>query len=193
MYGVNSAGKSSGPDLVVERLFIAVPLTDQARGAIVAGLPPLPGRLVPPQNWHFTLRFLGNTDARRRDTLIATLRDTPLGRNFPIHFDGLGAFPRAKRARIIWLGVTDGARQLVSLAEVVESAVRRSGFGAEERPFKPHLTLTRVEPARAVADVLEAQPPLDVSMPVTEATLVRSSLGAGPAKYEMIAKFLLES
>jgi hypothetical protein len=30
-------------------------------------------------------------------------------------------------------------------------------------------------------------------MPVTEATLVRSSLGAGPAKYEIIGKFLLEN
>lgn len=176
-----------------ERLFIAVPLTEQTRGAIVAGLRPLPGRLVPPHNWHFTLRFLGDTDARHRDAVVATLRDTPLGRKFSIRFAGLGAFPRAKRARIIWLGVTDGARQLVSLAEVVESAVRRSGFAAEERPFKPHLTLSRVEPARAVADVLDAQPALDITMPVTEATLVRSSLGAGPAKYQMIETFLLDS
>ena len=182
----------AGSDAVVERLFIAVPLTEQARGAIVAGLPPLPGRLVPPQNWHFTLRFLGNTEVRRRDALIATLRDTRLGRNFMIRFDGLGAFPRAKRARIIWLGVTDGAQQLVSLAEAVEYAVRRSGFAAEERPFKPHLTLTRIEPARAVADVLNAQPALDVTMSVTEARLVRSLLGSGPAKYEISGKFLLE-
>ena len=176
-----------------ERLFIAVPLTEQARCAIVAGLPPLPGRLVPPQNWHFTLRFLGNADAGRRDALIATLRDTPLGRKFSIRFAGLGAFPRAKRARIIWLGVTDGARRLVALAEIVESAARHSGFAAEERSFKPHLTLTRVEPARAVSDILNAHPPLALTMPVTEATLVRSSLGAGPAKYEILGKFLLQS
>jgi len=45
----------------VERLFIAVPLTEQARDKIAAALPPLPGRRVPPQNWHFTLRFLGDT------------------------------------------------------------------------------------------------------------------------------------
>lgn len=180
-----------GSDAVVERLFIAVPLTEEARGKIAAGVPPLPGRLVPPQNWHFTLRFLGATDARSRDTLIATLRAMQLGKRFSIRFDGLGAFPRVKRARIIWLGVTDGAEQLISLAESVEAAARRSGFAAEERPFKPHLTLTRVEPPRAVSDILSSQPPLAVTMPVTEVALVRSSLGAGPARYEIVERFLL--
>jgi 2'-5' RNA ligase len=175
----------------VERLFIAVPLTEQAREKIAAALPPLPGRRVPPQNWHFTLRFLGDTKPERRDQLASILRRTRLGRNFSIRFDGLGAFPRAKRARIIWLGVTDGARELVSLAEAVESAVRRSDFPAEKRPFKSHLTLSRVEPPRAVADLLSSQPALDVNMPVTEISLVRSSLGAGPAKYEVVEKFLL--
>jgi 2'-5' RNA ligase len=175
----------------VERLFIAVPLTDQARDKIAAALPPLPGRRVPPQNWHFTLRFLGDTERARRDQLAAILRRTRFSRTFSIRFDGLGAFPRAKRARIIWLGVTDGARELVSLAEAVESAVRRSDFPSEKRPFKPHLTLSRVEPPRAIADLLSSQPALDVIMPVTEITLVRSSLGAGPATYEVVETFLL--
>jgi 2'-5' RNA ligase len=180
-----------GSDAVLERLFIAVPLTEEARGKIAAGLPPLPGRVVPAQNWHFTLRFLGDTDARARDALVSTLRATRLGNKFSIRFDGLGAFPRAKRARIIWLGVTDGAQQLISLAESVESAARRSGFAAEARPFKPHLTLTRVEPPRAVNDILNSQPPLAVTMPVAEAALVRSSLGSGPARYEIVERFSL--
>jgi 2'-5' RNA ligase len=180
-------------DAIVERLFVAVPLTEQARARIAAGLPSLPGRLVPPQNWHFTLRFLGDTDARSRDALIATLRATRLGSKFSIRFDGLGAFPRVKRARIIWLGVTDGAQKLISLAEVVESVARRSGFVAEKRPFKPHLTLTRVEPPRAVTDILNSQPPLAVTMPVTEIALIRSSLGTGPARYEIVETFVLQS
>ncbi len=175
----------------VERLFIAVPLTEQAREKIAAALPPLPGRRVPPQNWHFTLRFLGDTEPARRDQLAVILRRARLGRSFSIRFDGLGAFPRAKRARIIWLGVTDGARELASLAEAVESAVRGSDFLAEKRPFKSHLTLSRVEPPRAVIDLLNAQPALNVTMPVTEIALVRSSLGAGPAKYEVVETFLL--
>src|SRR6266508_1435690 len=138
-----------GSDAAVERLFLAVPLTERARSQIVAALPPLPGRLVPPQNWHFTLRFLGDTDPAMRDAVAAALRTAKLGRQFSIRFSGLGAFPRPKRARIIWLGVNGGASQLTALAETVESTVRHAGFPAEQRPFKPHLTLSRIEPTRS--------------------------------------------
>ena len=181
------------PETASERLFVAVPLTEQARQEIIARLPVLPGRLVPPQNWHFTLRFLGETDAATRDRLIAELLRAPLGSRFAISFGALGAFPRANRARILWLGVDDGAGRLVSIAESVESAVRRAGLPAEERPFKPHLTLSRIEPTRSVADVLTGHPPLQVRMPVTQIALVRSELGKGPAQYQAVETFKLES
>ena len=178
-----------GPEAASERLFVAVPLTEQARQEIIARLPVLPGRIVPPQNWHFTLRFLGATNAATRDRLIAELRRTHLGSRFSISFGALGAFPRANRARILWLGVDEGAGRLVSIAESVESAVRRAGLPAEERPFKPHLTMSRIEPTRSVADVLSSQPPIEVKMPVIAVALVRSQLGKGPAQYQAIEKF----
>jgi len=181
-----------GPDTASQRLFVAVPLTEHARQEIIARLPVLPGRLVPPHNWHFTLRFLGDTDAATRDRLIAALHAARLGSRFSISFGGLGAFPRANRARIIWLGVDEGARRLVSVAESVESAVRRAGLKAEERPFKPHLTLSRIEPTRSVADVVALQAALSVKMPVTEVALVRSQLGKGPAEYQAIEKIELD-
>lgn len=181
-----------GPDAAAERLFVAVPLTEKARQEIIARLPALPGRLVPPQNWHFTLRFLGDSEPRMREQLVAELRKARFGSGFSIRFGGLGAFPRAKRARIVWLGVDDGAERLISVAEAVESAVRRAGFPAEERPFRPHLTLSRIEPTRSVAEVLTGQLPLNIQMPVTEVALVRSELGKGPAQYQTVESFRLE-
>lgn len=181
----------SGAHAAAERLFVAVPLTEHARQEIIARLPVLPGRLVPPQNWHFTLRFLGDTDPRMRDVLLAELGKTRLGPAFSICFGGLGAFPRAKRARIVWLGVDEGARRLISVAESVELVVRRAGFPPEERPFKPHLTLSRIEPTRSVVEVLTAQAPLEVEMPVTELALVRSELSKGPAQYRTIERVQL--
>lgn len=181
----------SGAPAAAERLFVAVALTEQARQEIIARLPVLPGRLVLPQNWHFTLRFLGDTDPRLRDVLVAELGNTRLGSAFSICFGGLGAFPRANRARIVWLGVDEGAQRLISTAESVEKVVRRAGFPAEARPFKPHLTLSRIEPTRSVAEVLVAHAPLEVKMPVTELALVRSELGKGPARYQVIERFKL--
>jgi 2'-5' RNA ligase len=51
-----------------ERLFIGVALSDEARRAIALSLPKiLPGKPVSPENWHFTLRFLGSTRADQRE------------------------------------------------------------------------------------------------------------------------------
>jgi 2'-5' RNA ligase len=151
----------------------------------------LPGRAVLPANWHFTLRFLGSTPPEQRDKLISCLRATSFGGEFTIRFDRLGAFPRVNRARIVWLGVSDGADRLVSLAEKVEAASRRAGFPAESRPFKPHLTLSRVEPPRAVSDIVSRHAQIAASMTVDRVSLIRSILGGGPAKYEIAEDFFL--
>jgi 2'-5' RNA ligase len=181
----------AGSDAETDRLFLAVPLTDEVRNELVTELPPLPGRPVPPRNWHFTLRFLGDTKAHQRDVLTSALRKAPLGAPFSIRFSGLGAFPRPKRARIIWLGVDEGAHELASLAKNVESTVRRAGFPPEQRPFKAHLTISRVEPSQPVIEVLAGRAPLAVEMPVREVCLVRSQLGGGPARYEVLHRFPL--
>ncbi len=84
---------------VAERLFLAVALDDDARHALAARLAAiaddgLPGKVVPPGNWHLTLRFLGPTSEVRRDLLLAALEvglDQP---SFTARLAGLGAFPR---------------------------------------------------------------------------------------------------
>jgi 2'-5' RNA ligase len=174
-----------------ERLFIAVQLTEDTRRKIASGLGQLPGRIAPPENLHFTLRFLGNTSVQDREALVSAIRRTNLGRVFAIRFGSLGAFPRAQRARVLWIGISDGATQLVALAEKIEKAVRQAGFPAESRPFQPHLTLSRIDPPRSVNDLVTEQKSLTVSMKVSEVTLVRSSLGGGPARYEIVEAFPL--
>src|SRR5689334_22186178 len=128
-----------------ERLFIGVPLTEDARASIARLLPKrVPGKPVPPENWHFTLRFLGSTSTEQRDQIIRTLKAATCGPRFNIRFNELGAFPTPARARILWLGVDEGAERMVQLAAIAEAAGRLAGFTAESREFKPHLTLSRI-------------------------------------------------
>jgi 2'-5' RNA ligase len=174
-----------------ERLFIAVALPDEVRHAIAARLLPIPGRLVQQANWHFTLRFLGATSANVRDKLIRELSSISLGSDFRIQFNGIGAFPRAKRARIVWLGVSEGADSLIGLAAKAESAARSAGFAAEGRAFTPHLTLSRIEPPQSMVNVIAAQPSIDIPMDVSEVVLMRSTLGKGPARYDVVERFSL--
>jgi 2'-5' RNA ligase len=140
-----------------QRLFVGVPIAAATRERLVRALPSnLPGKLSPPDNWHFTLRFLGPTAAEQRDRLTAALNATDFGRQFEIHFDKLGAFPNARKARVVWLGVGKGAEALKGVAELVEAAAVKSGFDPERRGFSPHLTLSRLRDPQPVAHLLAA-------------------------------------
>jgi 2'-5' RNA ligase len=178
------------------RLFIGVPLTDEARREIDArlrsALPDgLPGRPVPVANWHLTLRFLGATRGHQLATLREHLRAAELGAAIDVRFGGMGAFSRPRSARVLWVAVTVGADRLRDLARVAEDAARAAGFAPEQKSWKPHLTLSRFQPPRDVTAVIERVPPLDVGMRVADVVLFRSHLGGGPARYEPVERFAL--
>ncbi|MFL5595204.1 MAG: RNA 2',3'-cyclic phosphodiesterase [Gemmatimonadaceae bacterium] len=175
-----------------ERLFIGVPLAEDARAGIIQSLPnKLPGKPVPPENWHFTLRFLGSTSADARDGIVERLRSATCGAPFTVRFHELGAFPNARRARILWLGVDEGAERMIQLAAIAEATARVAGFAPETKQFKPHLTLARIEPPVSVNTLIASKPRFGVRMVVDSIILYRSQLGGGPARYEEVVRIPL--
>lgn len=151
----------------------------------------MPGRVVRPGNWHVTLRFLGDVDAVARDRVIAAIDDTDLGSPFVVRWDRLGAFPRSRRATVLWVGADRGTAELERLAEVVEGAVTTAGFAREERPFRAHLTLSRIRPHQDLTTLLDAMPPMGVATPVDRIVLYQSRLGRGGAQYRELESFPL--
>jgi len=176
-----------------ERMFLAVELDEQVRRLLAAFLDgaDLPGRAVPPRNWHLTLRFLGWTTEVQRDRILQALDDTDLGSPFRVRFAGLGAFPKPRRATVLWLGVRSGVEGLEHLAAAAEEASTAAGFAPEGRPFHPHLTLARVRPAADVTDLVGRFPPFDVFMEVGAVTFYRSRLAPGGATYEVVDRVSL--
>ena len=180
----------------VGRLFVGVPLTEEARreiGRHVRRWMPdrVPGRPVPAASWHLTLRFLGATSADQLADIVRHLRAAKMGEAFDVGFGGLGAFSRPRSARVLWVGVTDGVERMQGLGRIAEDAARAAGFVPEEKSFKPHLTLSRIQPPRDVTRAIQDVPPLDLRMPVREVVIFRSHLGGGPARYEAVERFAL--
>ena len=178
------------------RLFVAVPLTDEARRRVqvhlrAAAPDGVPGRPVPADNWHLTLRFLGASTSAQRGGMARALAAAELGGAFALRFGGLGAFPRPRSARVLWMGITEGVERLQELARVAEQAARENGYDPEEKPYRPHLTLSRIQPNRDVARVIESVPPLELEMPVRDVVIYQSHLGGGPARYEAVERFPL--
>lgn len=149
----------------------------------------IPGKVAPAQNWHLTLRFLGKVDQVTFERFLAGLQQVEDESSFPISVDRFGAFPRAKRATVVWVGVDKGESRLSILNGIAEEAAVSAGLEPEDRPFHPHITLSRVRPP---ADVrwLEAQE-VDLRWRCDRVVVFRSHLGGGPARYESLETFHL--
>ena len=112
---------------------------------------------------------------------------------FEIELGEAGRFPPRGRPRILWRGVGP-AGPLTALARRLEDAARELGFRAEERPFRPHLTLARARRGER-ATLPAGDDPLPAAGPfrVERATLFRSVLHPSGARYTALDHFPLRT
>ena len=130
------------------RLFVGLPLPDGIRerlGEAVRGwrgqAPHL--KWVHPSLYHFTLQFLGETDSARVPELCTALDGLADRPAFSLQPGSLITLPRGPRARVLAIGLAEGAEALAGLAAAVQEATEALGFEQERRPFRAHLTLAR--------------------------------------------------
>jgi 2'-5' RNA ligase len=143
--------RASRPEAKPPRLFTAVEIPQEIRGALADAVTPVrerfpKARWVPVQNQHVTVKFLGSTYPRLVDWVTATVvevasRHAP----FTTRVEGLGAFPNARRARVLWAGLDDTERHLERLAASLDEALEKE-FTPEKRSFTAHLTVARFDP-----------------------------------------------
>lgn len=147
---------------------------------------------VPPENYHLTLRFIGEVDNGRADDIDATLSGIT-ARSFDLTLAGVGAFESRGRANALWVGVEKNPA-LEHLRAKVESAVVRAGCEPERRRFIPHVTLARLDNPDPLklgeflrANGLFRAPPV----PVERFTLFSSHLARDQAHYTAEAEYAL--
>ena len=92
---------------------------------------------------HFTLMFLGEITEEMAGKIRAQL-DTIEFSSFDVGFVGVGAFPKPKFPRVIWVGLDQGGDKLVELAKIVEEKLAPLGFRSD-KPFRPHATIFRIK------------------------------------------------
>lgn len=103
----------------------------------------LPVRWVDPDNYHVTLKFLG--EVRREQVEVVTNameRAAASTQPFETEIGGFGAFPSVRRPSVIWLGV-GATPELRCLKQDLEWSLGDQGFHAESRSFHPHVTVGR--------------------------------------------------
>src|SRR3954469_19512405 len=138
------------------RLFVAVDLDAAARAAIADEQRRLargiadgtPIRWMSPGQLHVTLVFLGDIREAQLELVMATYAEPASLPHFDIVFGGIGVFPERGSPRALWVGVRQGARELIALQQVMAARARTVGVPLEQRAFTPHLTIGRWKDAR---------------------------------------------
>jgi RNA 2',3'-cyclic 3'-phosphodiesterase len=179
------------------RLFIGINLPKKQRTRIhraarVLREEGIPIRWIDPDNFHITLKFLG--EVRREQVEVvedALTRVAATTRSFSTELAGFGAFPTIRRPRVIWLGVGANA-ELRCLKQDIEWTLGDVGFDAETRAFHPHVTLGWADRSGGAGafrglDTLMAELEFAGDLKVRTLDLMRSHLSPEGARYSLLA------
>ncbi|MEM0899318.1 MAG: RNA 2',3'-cyclic phosphodiesterase [Pseudomonadota bacterium] len=165
------------------RLFVALEVKPEAgfqmsllRGGLSGA------RWLDRENYHLTLRFLGDMESREADAVASQL-DGVRQSSFEMGFRGLGVFGGAKPRSLFALPTIGD--DLYALQTSVERRCKRLGLAMDKRKFSPHVTLARLKGAtpQAVAHYINMRggffiPPSQVTSFVLMSS--KASVGGGP-------------
>ncbi len=174
------------------RAFVAVvppqPVLDAIADAVdgLRARCPSKARWAPREQWHLTLRFLGDhVDLDAAAAQLGAVAFAP----FELQLGGVGAFPRPSRANVLWIGAAVGCTPLTTLAAAVNDATA-SLTPLDDKPFRAHLTVARFDRAANLRDVVHRPncEPVGAPWRVDEIVLVESVLGRGPAQHRVHAR-----
>jgi len=124
------------------RLFVALPIAEDAAEAFLGLQGGLPGvRWQPQDNLHLTLVFLGDTREPDAEELMQALADLPTG-PIPLRPKQISAFGRPHQPRSLVV-LMEQNEELMALQGRVERTARALGLEPETRKFTPHVTIGR--------------------------------------------------
>jgi RNA 2',3'-cyclic 3'-phosphodiesterase len=176
------------------RLFVAIDMPPAVKSVVASFVEPyrdrIPGaRWTRSDGWHLTLKFLGATWPRLMETVRAEVtRVASSVAPFPSSLTEVGVFPSNRRARVLWVGLSDPDGRMTNLAAALDAGLGEH-FDTEGRAFTPHVTLARLVPPRDLDEFvpgLTGTPVPSESFEVDRLVLYRSHLSPRGATYEPI-------
>ena len=182
------------------RLFIAISLPsvvkdeiEKAQGEMRDALPPECVRWTKREQFHLTLKFLGNVEASQLPALADALRNA--SKNFStlhLRAEQIGFFPNARSPRVVWVWVHDEKELLPQLQAAVESAVKGFTMEESEGKFTGHVTLGRVKLVKRPQAEILAQFASRLAhrqfgdWTAEQVELIRSELSSSGSRYTVI-------
>lgn len=126
------------------RTFIAVDLPEELHSEIAqvqSKFDDFKFKLVDPSLVHITMKFLGEVPEEQISD-IAKAMDGISYAPFKVSLHGVGAFPKPKFAKVVWIGCEGDFN---GLHHLVEESLSPFGFKKDAHDFTAHATLARVK------------------------------------------------
>ena len=174
------------------RLFTALEIRPEDRKQIFSWADSyllLPSGKVAQTNYHITLAFFGNIQQQSIESLVdhlADINERSTLSAFSMNLDQVAFWPKTG---IIWIGPTSWPKELTSLSASHASAGARYGARKSNRPYQPHISLTR--------GALEMSSPLKsplIKLQLSNVTLYASQQNSrGNVEYHSIERWPLQT
>ena len=189
------------------RLFVAIPLPETVRDEVLRVqrelqplVPPSAARWTRPDQFHLTLRFLGNVPVEAVESLQQSVEAvcrnaSPLA----LSARGVGFFPSQHSPRVVWVGINSQENRLIDLQKGIETAVAPFSPEPGEKSFAGHVTLGRLKnPRPADVRVLVARAQSYKAKAFGDWTaenveIIRSELSSIGTHYTLLGTFLLRA
>ena len=175
------------------RAFIAVELPEEIKKGIDKETSSLRRtdadiKWVRPALLHITLKFLGDTPQDKIPLISDALKTIDV-KAFDADVFGAGAFPNSKTPRIYWIGIT-GGDLFEPMRRDIEKSMSILGFEAEDKQFRPHITIGRARSQRgaqeAVKRLFDLKDKLFGKIDVNRVSLMKSELKKTGPEYTNI-------
>lgn len=185
---------------MTRRIFIAIEISEDIRKAIFKqSMKAFSShdyiRVIPPDNIHITLKFLGDTRDEDIGKIIHAVSSAASGHNsFDYSLEEkIGAFPNTGKAKIAFIGINRGSNKISSLYQSLEDNLSSIGIKKEKRGFHPHITLARIRKPVDIGSIKWDPVNMLGNEPEAESLAIfESILGSGGARYIIIERFVLK-
>jgi len=183
------------------RVFLAISLGPAQRSELQQSLNGLKQTLsapalrwIPEENWHITLKFLGNTDLQQIPMLTTALEDELQQHStFQLKLTRFDWFPSATKPTIL-AAFPEPCESLNRLAMAVDIILTQYGFRPETRNFRPHLSLARTRKGQRPKGIELLPIAIDpIIMGVEKIDLLQSQPKKQTVCYSKLASFPLLS
>lgn len=171
------------------RLFFALWPSEKTRQSIVEFFSQFPpqnnARILPPQDLHITLHFIGQVTDETRHSMHLVAQKV-VSERFVMDLNCFGYFSKAK---VFWVGCKKPPTALLKLHKELGKTLSGCGYTPETSIYTPHVTLMRKCAEAQAIKLLDNPPPFSIPWQVDEFVLVESQRDQQGGSYQVIERY----